>query len=78
METNGKASPVEGVVIRPEWRYVRGLVTNREYHRIYRDDKLGVQLEVVTKRRYGMPSGHGKSYPYNDALKLRERSERQA
>lgn len=50
----------------PEWRYVRGFVTTNRYHRVYRDDILGVQLEVLTKRRSGMPVGYGKSYFFID------------
>lgn len=50
----------------PEWRYVRGIVTTNRYHRVYRDDKLGVQMELLTKRRSGRPVGHGKYYFFID------------
>ena len=41
----------------PQWEYVQALITDNQYHRVYRDDKLGVQMEVTTKRRNGFPVG---------------------
>lgn len=59
----------------PVWRYMQGIVTESRYHRVYRDDKLGVQLEVITKRRNGMPIGKGKNYFFLDGKKGEFRSE---
>ena len=61
--------------LEPRWRYVRGLVTDSQYHRVYRDDELGIQMEVLRGRRNGVPAGEARRYFYIDGSKKECRSE---
>ena len=60
----------------PRWRYVRGLVTDSQYHRVYRDARLGIQMEVLRGRRNGRPAGGARRYFYTDGSKKEYRSEK--
>ena len=60
---------------KPKWGCVRGLFTDSRYHRVYRDDKLGIQMEVLRGRRNGMPIGKPRRYFYIDGDEKEYRSE---
>ena len=64
--TAEKVEQQQGNGIRPNWRYVQGAVSDSRYHRVYRDDVLGVQMEIITRRRDGMPVGKGRAYFFMD------------
>lgn len=50
----------------PKWRYSLGYVMETSYHRVFRDDELGVQMKVLTPRKDGAPDGLGELYYYID------------
>jgi hypothetical protein len=56
--------------------YTKGMVFNTHYHRIYRNDDLGVQVEMITKRdkNTGMPKGKGSFSFYIDGDKTEYKS----
>lgn len=58
-----------------EWEYVAGVVEKTQYLRKYISKTINAELEVVTKRRYGMPVGDGETFYFLRGYKEEFRSE---
>ncbi len=61
-------------MVRPEWSFVRSIYLTKKHCLIYRDEELGVQLQVETSSRYSY-AGHPKSHYYIDGVWRPFRSE---
>lgn len=61
----------------PVWTYRWGGHSEKEAHRLYRDDELGVQKEVYTRRRRDGTWLDGKEYFYidNDSREFRDEAD---
>lgn len=54
------------LMVRPKWSYIRGMIYEKEYQRLYRDNELGVQMEMFTRRKDGFVNGKTKVYYFID------------
>jgi len=61
-------------MVRPDWSFVRSVYLSRKHCLIYRDEELGVQLQVETLLRYSYAE-HPKNHYYIDGVRRPFRSE---
>jgi hypothetical protein len=62
---------------KPSWTYNSRVYTQKALWTIYRDDALGVQLQVVTKRDRAFARAKDKCYFFIDGVDRKYRSEEQ-
>jgi len=61
---------------KPEWKFFSSTYMPRKHYLIYRDDTLGIQMQVVTKRKWILFRGKEKTYFFIDGDKRTFRSEK--
>lgn len=61
---------------KPEWKFYSSTYMPRRHYLIYRDDTLGIQMQVVTKRKWVLFRGKEKTYFFIDGDKRTFRSEK--
>lgn len=62
-------------MLKPEWKFYSSTYMPRKHYLIYRDDALGVQMQVVTKRKWILFRGKEKTYYFIDGDKRTFRTE---
>jgi len=58
-----------------KWRYVQGYFTSKTWHRVYRNNRIGAQHEVITRRNKDGSPGECKQYFFLDGDKREFRTE---
>ena len=62
-------------MLKPEWKFYSSTYMPQKHYLIYRADTLGVQMQVVSKRKWILFRGKEKTYYFIDGDKRTFRSE---